>query len=103
VLTSGSLRVDERGLFFQPDALWARAFGCADGWYVAEWTAIDTVEVRKGGRYSVRRGRLRVLDANGAVLFRGEVAHADVLAMLGATQLVPERARGVRGRRYSTP
>ena len=54
-LTSGSLRADERGLFLQPDGLWARTFGTDEGWYVAEWPDIAVVQLRQGGRYSLLR------------------------------------------------
>ena len=47
------------------------------------------------------RSRLRVLDAFGRVLFRGEVAHAEARTMFGATRLVEEPESGVfDNRRY---
>ena len=100
-LTSGSLRADDRGLYLEPDGLWARTFGTDEGWYVAEWPDIAVVQLRQGGRYSLSRARLRVLDAFGRVLFRGEVAHAEARTMFGATRLVEEPESGVLdNRRY---
>jgi hypothetical protein len=100
-LTSGSLRADARGLYFQPDGLWSRTFGLDEGWYVAEWPEIATIELRQGGRYSLLRSRLRVLDVDGRVLFRGEVAGAESRAMFAATRLVEEPLPGLLdNRRY---
>ena len=56
-LTSGSLRADDRGLYLEPDGLWARTFGTDEGWYVAEWPDIAVVQLRQGGRYSLLRSR----------------------------------------------
>ena len=95
------MRADERGLYLQPDGLWARTFGTDEGWYVAEWPDIAVVQLRQGGRYSLLRARLRVLDAFGRVLFRGEVAHAEARTMFGATRLVEEPESGLLdNRRY---
>ncbi len=100
-LVSGSLRADARGLYLQPDGLWARTFGADEGWYVAEWPDIAVVQLRQGGRYSLLRSRLRVLDAFGRVLFRAEVAHAEARTMFGATRLVEEPESGILdNRRY---
>jgi hypothetical protein len=91
ILVSGALRSDEVGLFLQPDNLWARTFGAKEGWYVARWPEIAAIDLRKGGRYSMRRARLRVFDASGRELFRGEVTRRSAIEMLARTDLVERR------------
>jgi len=83
ILTSGTLEARDDGLFLQPDAFWTRVFAPEDGWYVARWCDVAVVEVARGGRYSVLRGRLRVLDADGERLFTGEVDLKTAHLMLG--------------------
>ena len=99
ILVSGTLRTDTVGLYLKPDRHWARMFGTDDGWYVARWPEVAAIELRQGGRYSIRRARLRVLDAHGAVLFRGEVAHRSAIEMLRHSDLVERTQPGMLDRR----
>jgi hypothetical protein len=85
-LTSGTLHADADGLFLQPDAFWSRVFAPAAGWYVVQWGNVGVVELARGGRYSVLRARLRVIDHDGARVFRGEVNVRAATAMLDAAQ-----------------
>jgi hypothetical protein len=82
ILTSGRLEARADGLFLQPDAFWARVFGCPDGWFVARWCDVATIELARGGRYSLFRGRLRVLDGEGDRVFLGEVDLHDAYRLL---------------------
>jgi hypothetical protein len=93
------LRTDAVGLYLKPDRLWARTFGTDDGWYVARWSEVAAIELRQGGRYSIRRARLRVLDACGQTLFRGEVTHRGAIEMLRHTDLVEQTQPGMFDRR----
>jgi hypothetical protein len=99
ILVSGTLRTDAVGLYLKPDRHWARMFGTDDGWYVARWPEVAAIELRQGGRYSIRRARLRVLDASGQALFRGEVALRGAIEMLRHTDLVERTQPGMLDRR----